>query len=640
MQRERRRSLGAKTVAHPPRRSPNAWLITCLVSSLLLAACGSTNSSSASSTLSRTNAEKVLVGAYDHTIATGSFTLASTLHVTVAGRKLRPFSSSEVITTNPPAARLAVSQPTGGAQEQVVIGDTEYLQVAASIRKGTTKRWLAFPLMPQAGVTNSGTIGTVVTSHGATGSLSGGPLAPLNLVKDHASGQVQELGRSTIGTTLTTAYRTSFLQRTERTQPDLSRSGEVTLTTTNEIQHVTLTVWISDTPTSLIKQLVITQRATVDHRVETTISTERFSGFGNPVQITPPPINSVSTDPPGVSGGRQTTAPRDTPLAANPVITAAKTFKLGLAGTQIVPVNNGALIVAEPKGHSTTLIRLDPATRAITAMATMPNVNTMTYAYGELMVETSSPSHSGADATTLEALNPETLSTLYERALPDPLSGRGSSMSSMVSAGGRLWVATTTQLLGFSSSLRLLAHVAIPNGNQSVVELAAPPDGQTLYTTVTGDGGGPVEVQQRDLINGKVVASLPRRAAPIGIGGVQIVPTNTSIWLAAPTGLEGQLDRIEFASSSNHALTDSTISANTASFSNGLRLVIAGPTLWVYEINNALLQCRSSATGSLLATAKTLPVIFDISTLRDGELAVAFANDEIAIGWASSTCIG
>jgi len=143
-----------------------------------------------------------MVGAYDHTIATGSFTLASPLHKTVAGRKLQPFSSIEVITTNPPAARLAVSQPTGGAQEQVAIGGTEYLQVAASMREVTTKRWLASPLMPQAGVTNSRTIGTVVTSRGVTGSLSGGPLAPLNLVKGHASGQVQELGLSTIGTTL------------------------------------------------------------------------------------------------------------------------------------------------------------------------------------------------------------------------------------------------------------------------------------------------------------------------------------------------------------------------------------------------------------------------------------------------------
>ena len=572
----------------------------CLITTLLLAACGS---SSAAPT--HQQAAEVWLGAYRDTIATGGFTFAGT----AADSQLTPAHLTGVVSTAPLAERLTLPSHDHSPRVELLIGETDYVP-ASPTSSGT---WLV-----------STTSGNVLVDVGDL----------LAMAKDHAQGPILQVGHATIDHIPTTAYRTTFTAQALQTL-NLAALGSGVVATIHP-RAVALTLWIAGQRRPLIKRIGLSWPAkNRSHQVP--LATFDLYHFATPAPIAPLPIGSVS-----VNADAQTvegTVPIVSPPPANPVIVNAQSLRLNDPIIDLVDINDGDIAVVENTPQGATIARLNPTTHTITATAALGRFypSAITYANGELWLLTSPANEPIGAAATVQALNPDTMSLLFERELSGPPSGIGSN-SSIAIAKGNLWLATNTDILGFTSWLHPIAKLPLLKGAQQAIEFAASANGRQLYSTATSDGGSLVKLAQRSPSTGRVVATLPNHDL-VGVGGTEIVPMGNTAWVAEATGLEGNFGRVQL-NATTHSPTRVLQSPDDGVFTNGLRLASIDHLLYAYEDNNQQLDCLNPATGSLRARTETLPAIAAMVAVGQRQLAMGFDNGELTIGQASPACVG
>jgi hypothetical protein len=603
------------------------------VFALILTACGT----NATTQLSPTRAKQLITRAYRDTIAAGGYVFHATIHERLGQETLKGTRLTGLASTNPPATRVQVSTPRGGTQEQLTIGDTQYVPDPSAPRSDHVTKWLAFATTPQASLAGANTLNF------------NSALAPTALVISPTIGQIHEIGQVRVNGTPTIEFRTQtqVVQRLEEPPQVPSSQNSIGPPATKVPTHVTLSIWVTQGVKPLIKQLAITEQATLYHKKHTTVTTATLSGYGTQPSITPPPIASVTTLPPLFESS---TSPGQPPpvltptvlkgggsLAPNPILTPIRTFANNGLVLQEAVVNDGALILDETTKDHSVLERIDPATGAIEAHAELPTVEAMTYADGELVATTPGPK----TGTTIEVLNPDTLSMLYQRTIRAS-ANLAADAASIAVIDGRTWVSTTTGIVGFNTELRHLRAITIAHPGTLSIEVAASYGDTALLTSLCGDGGSAITVEVRNPTNGTLLSSLKTQLG--GIGGVSMTPTPTRLWLHFATGMLGTIGLLNLTPTDPPTLAQAThIPSETGpqdpSFSNDLGLNVIGSSVFAYDKGYNFLECRNVETGALLATTHELKNVQQIVGLAHNELAAIVGND-LVIAKAGSTCLG
>jgi len=607
------------------------WLATIGVFSLILTACGT----NATTQLSPTRAKQLITRAYRDTIAAGGYVFHATIHERLGQETFKDTRLTGLVSTDPPAAQVQVPTPQGGTQEQLTIGDTQYVPDPSAPRSDHVTKWLAFAIPPQSSLAGTNTLNSKST------------LAPMPFLINPAIGQIHEIGQVRVNGTPTIEFRTQVLQRLEEPPQVPSSQNSIGPPIRKVLTHVILSIWVTRGAKPLIKQLETTQQATPYHEKLTTVTTTTLSGYGTQPSITPPPIASVTTLPPlfesSTSPGQP--SPVLTPtvlkaggsLAPNPILTPIRTFANNGLVLQEAVVNDGALILDETTKDHSLLERIDPATGAIEAHAELPTVEAMTYADGELVTTTPGPK----TGTTIEVLNPDTLSMLYQRTIRAS-ANLAADAASIAVIDGRIWVSTTTGIVGFNTELRHLRAVTIAHPGTLSIEVAASYGDTALLTSLCGDGGSAITVEVRNPTNGTLLSSLKTQLG--GIGGVSMTPTPTRLWLHFATGMLGTIGLLDLTPTDPPILAQAThIPSETGpqdpSFSNDLGLNVIGSSVFAYDKGYNFLECRNVETGALLATTHELKNIQQIVGVAHNELATIVGND-LVIARAGSACLG
>ncbi|MGC9156304.1 MAG: hypothetical protein ACP5HZ_11745 [Ferrimicrobium sp.] len=601
------------------------WLVTIVVLSLILAACG-TNSAAQ---LNPTQAKELLIKAYRDTIATGGYTVRATIHETLGRETLKDTRLSGLVTTDPPAARLELPTPQGGTQEQLTIGDTQYTPAPSTSHSDHVTKWLAFAIPPQAALVGTDT------------SNSKNTLAPLPFLINPAIGQIHEIGQAQVNGTPTFEFQTQVRERLEEPPPVPSSGNSIGPPITKVLTHVILSVWVTRGTKPLIKQLEIAQQAKPHLEKLTTTTMTTLSGYGAKPPITPPPIASVTTlssiiGSSNAQGQTSTALQTGASLAPNPILNPIRTFANNGSVLWSTAINDDALVLEEAmKGHN-VLERIDPATGAIEAHAELSTLEAMTYAGGELVTTTPGPK----GGTTIEVLNPDTLSMLYQRTI-QASPNRAANAASIAVVDGRIWVSTTTGIVGFNTDLRHLKAITIAHPETLSIEVAAY-RGTALFTSLCSDGGSAITIEVRNPTNGHLLSSFTTQLA--GIGGAAMTPTPTRLWLHFATGMLGSIGFVDLTPTdpptlAHAAFAPSGTGSDDRSFSNDLGLDVIGSSVFAYDKDYHLLECRNVETGALLATTQNLKNVQQIVGLSNHELA-AIVGSNLVIAKAGSACLG
>lgn len=605
------------------------WLVTIVVLSLILTACG-TNSAAQ---LNPTQAKELLTKAYHDTIATGGYAVGATIHETLGRETLKNTRLSGLVATDPPAARLEVPTPRGGTQEQLTIGDTQYEPAPSTPRSDRVTQWLAFVVPPQASLANPSTLNSTST------------LAPMPFLINPAIGEIHELGQTQVNGTPTIEFQTQVRERLEEPPPVPNSGNSIGPPITKVLTHVILSVWVTRGAKPLIKQLETTQQATTYHEKLTTTTITTLSGYGTKPSITPPPIASVITlssviGSSNAQGQTLTALQAGAPLAPNPILTPMKTYTNAIPVEEITTVNNRAIVLDEETGQGSELVRVDPANGAIEAQARLPVIEATSYANGELWVLASPPSQ--RNASIIEVLNPDTLTMLYRRTLP-ATPNLAADAASIAVVGKRVWISTTTGIVGLDADLRHPTSITIARPATLSIEVAASVNGSALLTSLCGDGGSAVTVQVRNPITGDLVSSFKTGLG--GIGGAAMTPITNRVWLRVATGMGGTLGFVNLTPGNPPTLLPGRPLKNETGihdppFPNTLRVSVAGSTVFAYDPDNNVLECRNVETGSLLAVTRSLEGVTTITSLTHDEIAVTLGNGELTFARISPTCLG
>ena len=557
----------------------------------------------------------------------------ATIHETLGRETLKNTRLSGLVTTDPPAARLEVPTPQGRTQEQLTIGDTQYEPAPSTPHSDPVSKWLAFAIPPQASLTGTNT------------SNSKNTLAPMPFLINPAIGEIHEIGQTQVNGTPTIEFQTQVRERLEEPPPVPSSGNSIGPLITKVLTHVILSVWVTRGAKPLIKQLETTQQATPYHERLTTTTITTLSWYGTELSITPPPIASVTTVSQIV--GLSTTPgqpppmlPAGPPLASNPIVTPMKTYTNVVPVEEITTVNNQALVLDEKTGQGSELIRVDPANGAVEAQAQLPAIEATTYADGELWVLASPPSQ--RNDSIIEVLNPDTLAMLYQRTL-SATPNLAADAASIAVVGKRVWISTTTGIVGLDADLRHPTFITIARPATLSIEVAASVNGSALFTSLCGDGGSPVTVQVRNPITGDLVSSLTTGLG--GIGGAAMTPITNRVWLRVATGMLGTLGFVNLTPGNPPTLLPGRPLKNETGihdppFPNTLRVSVAGSTVFAYDPDNNVLECRNAETGSLLAVTRSLEGVTTITALTHDEIAATLGTGEVIIAKISTVCLG
>ncbi|WP_298210151.1 hypothetical protein [Ferrimicrobium sp.] len=605
------------------------WLITMVVLSLVLTACGTT----ATAQLTPIQAKGSITRAYRDTIATGGYAVRASIHETLGRETLDDTAQlTGTVTTDPPAARLEVPTPRGGMQEQLTIGDTQYVPTSSTSHPDHVTKWLAFAVTPQASLTDTGT------------SSSKNALAPLPFLIDPAMGQIHKIGQAKVSGVPTIEFQTHLLSRLEE-PPPLPRSGDsIGPPVTKALTHVILSIWITHGTKPLIKQLEIVQQAMPDHEKLRTVTIVTLSHYGLRPPIAPPPISEVTVLPPStfLSSGVQTPSGEvlqpGPAIPTNPIFTPIRNYANTVPIAGVTTVNDHALVLDEEIHQESELVRFDPTNGTIEARTQLSTIEATTYADGELWVLTSVPNQTST--STIEVLNPDTLTMLYRRTLP-VTANLAADAASIAVVGKRVWISTNTGIVGLDADLRHSTSITIARPATLSIEVAA--DGSALLTSLCGDGGSSVTIQVRNPISGDLISSLNAELA--GIGGAAMAPTTNRVWFRVATGMMGTLGFVDLTAGNPPTLLPGSPVKNGTGiddrgFPNTLRVTVAGPAVFAYDSEVNVLECRNVETGLLLTTTQNLNNVRTVTGLPNDEIAVTLGKGEITIARISSLCLG
>ncbi|WP_298344892.1 hypothetical protein [Ferrimicrobium sp.] len=605
------------------------WLVTIVVLSLILAACDTNSTAQVNSA----RAKELLTKAYRDTIATGGYAVSATIHETLGRETLKDTRLSGLVTTDPPAAQLELPTSHGRTQEQLTIGDTQYMPDPSTPHSDRVTQWLAFAIPPQASLANPSTMNSTRT------------LAPLPFLINPAIGQIREVGQAQVNGTPTIEFQTQVQERLEEPPPVPSSGNSIGPPITKALTHVILSIWVTQGAKPLIKQLEIAQQATPYHEKLTTTTITTLSGYGARPSITPPPIASVTTmsqivgllTTPGQTPLMLLAGP---PLTPNPILTPMKTYTNAVPVEEITTVNNQALVLDERTDQGSELVRFDPVNGAVEAQARLPVIEATTYADGELWVLASPPSQK--NASIVEVLNPDTLTMLYRRTL-SVTPNLAADAASIAVVDKRVWISTTRGIVGLDADLRHRTSITIARPATLSIEVAGSVNGSALLTSLCGDGGSAVTVQVRNPTTGDLVSSLTTGLG--GIGGAAMTPITNRVWLRVATGMGGTLGFVNLTPGNPPTLSPGRPLKNETGihdppFPNTLRVSVAGSTVFAYDPDNNVLECRNGETGSLLAVTRSLEGVTTLTSLTHDEIAATLGTGEVIIAKISSVCLG
>jgi hypothetical protein len=190
----------------------------------------------------------------------------------------------------------------------------------------------------------------------------------------------------------------------------------------------------------------------------------------------------------------------------------------------------------------------------------------------------------GPHSVRLLRLNPATLAITGQASAPHGVADGGGQVAF---AGGAVWLTGGDRLIRVSpTSMAVTTVIRFRGANSSALNASA--DGHVLVVSEADDGAG--TIQRRQPVTGALLASYPVSGVTAArVSGV----TDSGVWISEPTGMMGYVERFALA-------TLAPEQATLAEGTNGIRAMLADGALWIASPvvgGSRLNYCADQVTG-------------------------------------------
>jgi hypothetical protein len=282
----------------------------------------------------------------------------------------------------------------------------------------------------------------------------------------------------------------------------------------------------------------------------------------------------------------------------------------------------------------TRLSRLDAVTGTVTTSRALRGIFAITTGGGYVWI---SVNDGPVRPSSVLQLDPTTLATVHSVPLPHTPNSSGQTgnvemATNMAYAGGLLWVGFSRSVLAIDPATGTVVRSVAQDG-EFTYEVAASPNGRTLWTSGYLSDTRTVPVDLRDARTGAVLASTTTVAN-------RFVPTTAGTWV---TVVGGMMASDGFLAQTGHRLQSTDLHAERPLATNALALTAAAGVLWLTDYH--VVQCADLATGRIEAgsTNGGLPAYGPATDLPSNQLAIVAAapdtgQQEVLIAHPKPSC--